>query len=282
MHYCSSCRRHLNGALVCPGCGACSPDMIDGHTVPTPAPLATHTAAGIEEGEFTAPVWHDGVTYDVAAAGGGMDEVPQTGPSNDMESVSPAPQGRAARRRQRARWKKNRRRAMVATTVAFVGGGLALASTDRHSTDRPQASTALEVPGTDATEEQTAKRTGPSLPQTGKDQASPTPPRTRAADVPQRQPAAAAAPRTTPSDARPDVPATPDKAEPRLQQLTSSPPSHESISVGTGASDEKTPTFAPTTASDDTAGSGTPEASPAPATTTPSDPQLCLLTICLG
>ena len=26
MDYCSSCRRHLNGALVCPGCGAYAPD----------------------------------------------------------------------------------------------------------------------------------------------------------------------------------------------------------------------------------------------------------------
>ncbi|WP_444545799.1 SCO2400 family protein [Streptomyces tendae] len=30
MDYCSSCRRHLNGALVCPGCGAYAPD-IDPH-----------------------------------------------------------------------------------------------------------------------------------------------------------------------------------------------------------------------------------------------------------
>ncbi|WP_425274504.1 SCO2400 family protein, partial [Streptomyces zinciresistens] len=27
MDYCSSCRRHLNGALVCPGCGAYAPDI---------------------------------------------------------------------------------------------------------------------------------------------------------------------------------------------------------------------------------------------------------------
>ncbi|MDX5569237.1 hypothetical protein PYK79_46395, partial [Streptomyces sp. ID05-04B] len=33
MDYCSSCRRHLNGALVCPGCGAYAPDI---------APIPTH------------------------------------------------------------------------------------------------------------------------------------------------------------------------------------------------------------------------------------------------
>ncbi|MET8945390.1 hypothetical protein ABZX30_17850 [Streptomyces sp. NPDC004542] len=27
MDYCSSCRRHLNGALMCPGCGAYAPDL---------------------------------------------------------------------------------------------------------------------------------------------------------------------------------------------------------------------------------------------------------------
>ncbi|WP_456340875.1 SCO2400 family protein, partial [Streptomyces shenzhenensis] len=27
MDYCSSCRRHLNGALACPGCGAYAPDI---------------------------------------------------------------------------------------------------------------------------------------------------------------------------------------------------------------------------------------------------------------
>ncbi|WP_446697036.1 SCO2400 family protein, partial [Streptomyces heliomycini] len=38
MDYCSTCRRHLNGALVCPGCGAYAPDIapavIGGRTVP--------------------------------------------------------------------------------------------------------------------------------------------------------------------------------------------------------------------------------------------------------
>ncbi|WP_422641229.1 SCO2400 family protein, partial [Streptomyces glaucescens] len=35
MDYCSSCRRHLNGALVCPGCGAYAPDI---------DPSASHTS----------------------------------------------------------------------------------------------------------------------------------------------------------------------------------------------------------------------------------------------
>src|SRR5690606_16786591 len=38
MDYCSTCHRHLNGALVCPGCGAYAPDIapgvLGGHHVP--------------------------------------------------------------------------------------------------------------------------------------------------------------------------------------------------------------------------------------------------------
>ncbi|MGW1915529.1 SCO2400 family protein [Streptomyces sp. NPDC002076] len=37
MDYCSTCRRHLNGALVCPGCGAYAPDI---------APPAAHGRSG--------------------------------------------------------------------------------------------------------------------------------------------------------------------------------------------------------------------------------------------
>lgn len=89
MDYCSSCRRHLNGALMCPGCGAYAPDIApvipptatDGYPVPgLAAQAATSTAA-----------WE------------AVDEAPQSGPSEGLQDVPPAPQGRAARRRQLAR-----------------------------------------------------------------------------------------------------------------------------------------------------------------------------------
>ncbi|WP_446033615.1 SCO2400 family protein, partial [Streptomyces olivaceus] len=125
MDYCSSCRRHLNGALVCPGCGAYAPDIDphvagddgdEGDAVP-PAPVSVPVPA-----LAVAPV------ADI-----------------DVGDVPPArQQGRAARRRQLARWKKNKRRAVVASAVALVGGGLTLASMDRHSDDRAQAATASD------------------------------------------------------------------------------------------------------------------------------------------
>ncbi|MET9911783.1 hypothetical protein ABZZ74_34110 [Streptomyces sp. NPDC006476] len=119
MDYCSSCRRHLNGALVCPGCGAYAPDI--------------------------APVTGAGRVTPALATPASRPE-PDPGPSaelaepEDMEDVPSAPAGRAARRRQRARWKKNQRRAVVATAVALVGGGLTVASMDRGSGDHSQAS----------------------------------------------------------------------------------------------------------------------------------------------
>ncbi|MEY7981580.1 hypothetical protein AB8O53_35395, partial [Streptomyces pilosus] len=49
MDYCSTCRRHLNGALVCPGCGAYAPDiapsLIGGRALPGAATVAARTGA---------------------------------------------------------------------------------------------------------------------------------------------------------------------------------------------------------------------------------------------
>ncbi|WP_202976852.1 hypothetical protein, partial [Streptomyces sp. E2N171] len=63
MDYCSTCRRHLNGALVCPGCGAYAPDIapdtVGGHRVPGRAATAGPASRAAEEpagdGWFTAP-----------------------------------------------------------------------------------------------------------------------------------------------------------------------------------------------------------------------------------
>ncbi|MFJ9147598.1 hypothetical protein ACIRP7_05875 [Streptomyces sp. NPDC102270] len=127
MDYCSSCRRHLNGALACPGCGAYAPDI-----APPSHLLATTGTASAGWGE--APKWHDA----------GLPEEPATGTDPDVpsEDVADAPvvaEGRAARRRQRARWKKNQRKAVVATAVALVGGGLTVTAMSQQSNTRNQA-----------------------------------------------------------------------------------------------------------------------------------------------
>ncbi|MER7563684.1 hypothetical protein ABTZ93_12025 [Streptomyces sp. NPDC097941] len=127
MDYCSSCRRHLNGALACPGCGAYAPDI-----APPSHLLATTGTASAAWDE--APKWHDA----------GLPEEPATGTDPDVpsEDVADAPvvaEGRAARRRQRARWKKNQRKAVVATAVALVGGGLTVTAMSQQSNTRDQA-----------------------------------------------------------------------------------------------------------------------------------------------
>ncbi|MGW0421472.1 SCO2400 family protein [Streptomyces sp. NPDC003015] len=128
MDYCSSCRRHLNGALACPGCGAYAPDI-----APPSHLLATTGTASAAWDE--APKWHDA----------GLPEEPATGtdpgvPSEDVADAPVVAEGRAARRRQRARWKKNQRKAVVATAVALVGGGLTVTAMSQQSNTRNQAS----------------------------------------------------------------------------------------------------------------------------------------------
>ncbi|MGX6743314.1 SCO2400 family protein [Streptomyces peucetius] len=99
MDYCSTCRRHLNGALVCPGCGAYAPDI---------APPPVHAAGA------TAPSWQPH----------GADETPV----EPATPAGPSGQGRAARRRQLARWKKHKRRAAAGSAIAIVGGALTIAA----------------------------------------------------------------------------------------------------------------------------------------------------------
>ncbi|WP_246041073.1 SCO2400 family protein [Streptomyces cadmiisoli] len=253
MDYCSSCRRHLNGALVCPGCGAYAPDI-----APVPA-----------------------------------DRAPAREP--DPEAVSPAEAdeaisapGRAARRRQRARWKKSRRKAVVATAVALVGGGLTFTAMDRHSGDRAQAATAPEEVGLGAAERPAG---GPSLPSVELPGTSPStaPP---AAD-PERERSAASS--GAADRARQDTAATPSPtgatgATAQTETVRPSLPLVPRQNTDSSSSDGTTPatdvpSAEPSAPSDggDT-DPGTSPADPAPSTppSSPSSPGLCLLVICLG
>ncbi|TQJ75304.1 hypothetical protein [Streptomyces sp. SLBN-31] len=134
MDYCSSCRRHLNGALVCPGCGAYAPDIAPltdgGRAVAAPAATAA---------------WPQPVREHTASAPS-YDEPEHAGGDTDVEDPAPTQEGRAARRRQRERWKKNQRRAVVATAVALVGGGLTVSAMNRGgSAQQTQASQTPDV-----------------------------------------------------------------------------------------------------------------------------------------
>ncbi|GAA2632570.1 SCO2400 family protein [Streptomyces vastus] len=286
MDYCSSCHRHLNGALVCPGCGAYAPDIappaVEGRALPT----TTETAVTATSQWFTASRTRHGSDLRGEAAGGdGTDEVPHTGSSDGLGA---APQGRAARRRQLARWKKNKRRAVVATAVALVGGGLTVAALDRPSTDRAEAATAPDDTNKDdaykgVPEEPPALPTLPAPTQPDTSRSSRTPPvRPPAADLP-REKSPAPARRTTRTVTRPDAaaPAQPTPAAPATsgpQSQTDSPNSPETDQGGTGRAAEQPPPAAD--GSDSGTSSGATQPSPSPSATSPSE--ICLLVVCIG
>lgn len=286
MDYCSSCHRHLNGALVCPGCGAYAPDIappaVEGRALPT----TTETAVTATSQWFTASrTRHGSDLRDEAAGDDGTDEVPHTGPSGGPEA---APQGRAARRRQLARWKKNKRRAVVATAVALVGGGLTVAALDRPSTDRAQEATAP-----DDTNKNGTYKGVPEEPQALPTLPAPTQPDTRRSsrttppyDIPRPTCRVRSPPPPAPHDAD-DHPArrrspcstrsggAGDVGRAAADRLTDLP---ETDQGGTSRTAEQPPPAADGT--DSGTSSGATQPSPSPAATSPAE--ICLLVVCIG
>jgi len=298
MDYCSSCRRHLNGALVCPGCGAYAPDIApfaaDGRIVPAHAPTGHAVAADStlewepDGGPEREPV-PSAPRYDGSVALGEPEDAPSV------------PQGRAARRRQRERWKRNQRRAVVATAVALVGGGLTVASLDRSSGDRAQAATAPEETPRGSAAEQNLERTVPSQQRSDGHRSSSS--RADRSEAPSagsgRHRSVTAAPGTASPGIRPDAAASP---RPTATPTTSSPTpsdaqtsSEESGPGNARSSAQRAPSGNGNGGSKASQDSGTPtpsetspSSSPSPsASTSPSSPsttpsQLCLLVVCLG
>ncbi|MDQ0960635.1 hypothetical protein QFZ66_004513 [Streptomyces sp. B4I13] len=235
MDYCSSCRRHLNGALVCPGCGAYAPDIAPvpthGHAVRagtagttspyaatahfTPAPYgpASSTPAPVTAAPLAGPL-PERVPARVpdraldVALGLDADAYPDVDLTSETASsavaaVSAAPQGRAARRRQLARWKKNQRRAVVVTAVTLVSG-LAVAALERQNGDRTQAASAPETPTAAGGEEPTLEHTVPTVSRSDGHRNAPS------ATSPRQSPATGhARKQDTPADSRPDSAAAP-------------------------------------------------------------------------
>ncbi|GHB50233.1 hypothetical protein GCM10010377_46640 [Streptomyces viridiviolaceus] len=274
MDYCSSCRRHLNGALVCPGCGAYAPDIDPAAAGGSVGPASGATPVGaVTAAESAIPAaWHE---------------------NGDPGEVPPAPQGRAARRRQRARWKKNQRRAVVATAVALVAGGLTLSAVDRQSGDRAQAATAPQDPGANAVAEaedgaaQDVRPPGPVRTDAHRSPSTP-PARTPAPGLPHRQPAAESQ-RATPPPARQEAAAAPratvTSAPPRQSTAPAArqtAPDRTTDTADTAGTTDTTDTQAstPAPAGDTSPTGGTSGTEPSRADTSPT--QVCLLVLCLG
>lgn len=220
--------------------------------------------------------WHDGALPGEEEDGAAWD-APDSGAATDVGDVPIAREGRAARRRQLARWKKNKRRAAVATAVALVGGGLTLTAMDRSSPDQARAATAPDEQSMGGVKEQTPAYARPTP-------ASSTPHRSSstsetaspASDAPRRQ-ALAASSRSTPPSARTDAAAPPAPATPSLPQPNNTPsPSGDNAQDPTGTTAAQPSAPAPTESTDP----GTSQTGSTPASTSP--PELCLLVLCIG
>ncbi|WP_443741253.1 SCO2400 family protein [Streptomyces humicola] len=144
MHYCILCRRYLNGALCCPGCGAYVHDITSAPAQPSLVPRTLtvtpegycaeqlpSTAVSLDRPHSTAASVGIGTSRHVAEDGS------QLGPFCRDERTSPTPQRRGGRHRQLT-WQKSRRlRALVSATAALIGGGLIIAAQSTSSSHAP-------------------------------------------------------------------------------------------------------------------------------------------------
>jgi hypothetical protein len=336
MDYCYTCRRTLNGALVCPGCGAYAPDIdpqaarpgarFEGaYAAPGAIPAQRPHGSMPEPMPAAAPVPKPRAGYDAPAAfdaradgpgADGTDDDGGDGEASVLGSAAIAPtlhRGRAARRRQLARWKKTRRRAGVATAVALFGGGVTVASmsashggkgaTASASTRDDIAPVTLNtnsIPGSVALPD----GTGPA----GTGTAAGHAPTSHKVALPQQRTGAHAAPDVRTTQAGTDdagrtliggspngstgTTATTDSGHQAgysasVPQTSVTTPPADTGSTGSTGSGGATTTTGSDTGSGSTATTppATGDPSTPPATTAPATPpqqQLCLLIICLG
>ncbi|MEU9009433.1 hypothetical protein AB0D12_06525 [Streptomyces sp. NPDC048479] len=206
-----------------------------------------------------------------------------TDSSSGFDGAASTGQGRAARRRQLARWKKNRRRAVAATAVALVGGGLTVAAlpTTRPSTSHTHAASppepvtadmrtatadsSLEQPDTPASRHPSTRP--PTTTNRQHSTTVATPP--TATTSRQQNSAATARPLAAPS------------ATPHITAESAKRATHVG-KVGAPAPDTTAP---PAPASTERPGADTPAATRPPSTSpgNPTSPtQVCLIVLCIG
>ncbi|WP_420706645.1 SCO2400 family protein [Streptomyces sp. FxanaC1] len=312
MDYCSSCCRSLNGALVCPGCGDYAPDIAPPSHRRRSAMAAAATWESWQPEEAPAPEPGPGRYADAGPFGGGASRTtpfggafdaapadragtagtaaaPEDGAPGDAEVPAPTGQGRAARRRQLARWKKHRRRAAAATAFALVGGGLTVsmlqnkpATNGTHAASMPEperVSTPRTEPAassTDRADSEASRHPGarPSLPagRHARPTASTPPPATTARQPQSDTPSHTAAP---PRASEPTA-STPDRAaHPAHTDAATSAPAAPGSSGDSGSSGSDT--------SPAHTAPSTPDAPTAPEAGQSSPTHVCLLgVVCVG
>lgn len=266
MDYCSLCRRYLNGALACPGCG-----------VPT-ASTATVPRVG-------------GAGFDGFPTAGGSVHAgagPSTGAAAESGTESyrvPAREGRAARRRM-ARWRRRRRTAAGASLAAVaLAGGLLTANVlpqsapaYAHSVAAPVLNSPLDTGHSATASHGGGHRTAPSGAAHHTRGASPRPTTATFKATPINP-----APRHHPSSTGPTGPTGSVSHRPVGPTPSPTPPPRTSVAPSapsSGPSSPSEPTTAPTSAP-------TPSSAPTPTsrpTTAPTNTPkpVCVLVVCIG
>ncbi|MDQ1006352.1 hypothetical protein QFZ82_000837 [Streptomyces sp. V4I23] len=262
---------------MCPGCGAYAPDIAPPSHSGDQATTATAEWDSFRAERSPAPKPPSGPgSRDVAGARAGTavpDGSAGDGPVTASGSTASGAPGRAARRRQLARWKKNRRRAVAGTAIALVGGGLTIAALPSGSSKgKMNAVSAPDTvtPNAARMSEPISPSAEPAKKATRKPDSGPSPtavPRQRTATITVARPAA------TPP---PQRPATEAAARPEAQR--SEAPAPRPTADDSAA---QKPSASGSTGDSGTSGEDRAEATPSQtATTSPSE--VCLLVLCLG
>ncbi|MEU6594149.1 hypothetical protein ABZ923_33930 [Streptomyces sp. NPDC046881] len=283
MDYCTACRRHLNGALVCPGCGAYAPDIdphaVDGRSKSSPTMSNAAPAPTPHRDTATSHVQHDAFLDGETEPSDSPGDAPAI--AADVEDPQPAQQGRAARRRQLVRWKKNKRRAAIASAVTFVGGGLTIAMMERTSTDRAQVATAPHDVSIGTVDDHRPEQNRPaSAPATDQDTRrsshAPSQPQSPTTLHTLRVQARVVSPRTAPAIDRPEAAAPGRPAvTPTPQPHSTAPTTSDTAPNSSNATAQQPSMPAPSNGT-----AGTFQTRPALVPTSPTD--VCLLGLCLN
>ncbi|WP_442806102.1 SCO2400 family protein [Streptomyces sp. XC 2026] len=131
MDYCITCRRHLNGALTCPGCGE-----VTSWQQPHQDPPASPMAVGGRGSDHTTPGGHSGSAPGSGSRGrrvpedghDGGDDPPRPGQPDDSPAPPPAGGGRAERRGKRhASRPRKGRRYVLGAVLGIVAVGVLVA-----------------------------------------------------------------------------------------------------------------------------------------------------------
>ncbi|TDT41217.1 hypothetical protein EV562_102614 [Streptomyces sp. BK208] len=130
MDFCHPCRRHLNGALACPGCGTPAHELRASDEA-----LTASESAGPQYG--TEPPSADGTPRQ--APGRKLDDAPDGTLDEDADDATP-PGARSSRRDRKAAAHRRRRRRTLLVAAGFVlaAGGLSLAELGMDAPHSPQ------------------------------------------------------------------------------------------------------------------------------------------------